>query len=147
MTHATYRRPESVLVVVHDARGRVLLLHRRDLRFWQSVTGSCAWSEDDPRQTACRELAEETGLVVAPSRLVDWRTAHRFAIVPPLARRFAPGTRYNTEHLYSLPLDAAPRITLSAEEHDAFAWRARDEAIAASWSWSNRLAIRRVLAG
>ncbi len=36
-----YKRPVSVLVVVHDPQGQVLLIERADQPgFWQSVTGS-----------------------------------------------------------------------------------------------------------
>ena len=38
---ADFRRPESVLVVVHAADGQVLILRRsQPFDFWQSVTGS-----------------------------------------------------------------------------------------------------------
>ena len=38
-----FKRPESVLVVVHAAAGRVLMLERTSPpRFWQSVTGAGA---------------------------------------------------------------------------------------------------------
>ncbi|MGD8932832.1 MAG: NUDIX domain-containing protein, partial [Chromatiales bacterium] len=50
----TYKRPESVLVVVYTAGGEVLLLRRtRPRDFWQSVTGSLHWGES-PRQAARR---------------------------------------------------------------------------------------------
>jgi len=56
-----YKRPESVLVVIHTPRGEVLLLRRRQpADFWQSVTGSLEWGESTA-QAARRELAEETG--------------------------------------------------------------------------------------
>ena len=41
-----YKRPESVLVVVHSSDGMILLLKRADIEdFWQSVTGSLDWGE------------------------------------------------------------------------------------------------------
>ncbi len=146
MSRATSRRPESVLVVVHDGRGRVLLMRRVDLGFWQSVTGSLQWDENDPREAACRELAEETGIRARPADLEDWRVEHRFAIAPALAWRFAPGVTHNTEHLYSLMLDHTGQVRLNPSEHDEFGWFEASAALEKAWSWSNRLGIRRVLA-
>jgi dATP pyrophosphohydrolase len=41
-----YKRPESVLVVIHTATGEVLVLRRcQPPDFWQSVTGSLRWEE------------------------------------------------------------------------------------------------------
>lgn len=140
------RRPESVLVVVHDADGRCLLMQRADLGFWQSVTGSLEWAERDPRVAACRELAEETGIEASPADLLDWRTAHRFVIAAPLASRFAPGVTHNTERLYSLAVEPGAAVRLNPAEHGAFGWFETGEALEMAWSWSNRLGIRRVLA-
>lgn len=140
------RRPESVLVVVHDTDGRCLLMKRADLGFWQSITGSLEWAEGDPRTTACRELVEETGIEASPADLVDWRTAHRFVIAAPLAPRFAAGVTHNTEHLYSLAVEPGTPVRLNPAEHGAFGWFGTASALEKAWSWSNRLGIRRVLA-
>ena len=71
-----YKRPFSVLVVVHTRSGEVLLLRRRDPPdFWQSVTGSLREGES-PAEAAARELAEETG--IAHAGLVDCGITHRF---------------------------------------------------------------------
>src|SRR5205814_7957128 len=57
---AYFRRPESVLVVVHTPKLDCLLLERADPRgFWQSVTGTLGWSET-PAECAAREIDEET---------------------------------------------------------------------------------------
>ncbi|MDE2090244.1 MAG: NUDIX domain-containing protein, partial [Gammaproteobacteria bacterium] len=45
-TRVRYKRPVSVLVVVHTRAGEVLLLERRvPPGYWQSVTGSLRWNE------------------------------------------------------------------------------------------------------
>ncbi len=60
MPAPAWKRPESVLVVVHTA-DQVLLLERvRPAGFWQSVTGSLEAGET-ASQAAIRELGEETG--------------------------------------------------------------------------------------
>ena len=57
-----YKTPVSVLVVIYTPDLQVLLLERADHPgYWQSVTGSCDPGES-LRQTAVREVAEETGL-------------------------------------------------------------------------------------
>ena len=52
------KKPVSVLVLLHDGAGHVLLLERADREgFWQSVTGSLEDGEA-PVQAALREVAE-----------------------------------------------------------------------------------------
>lgn len=58
--------PESVLVVIHTAELQVLLMERADRPgFWQSVTGSKDTLNEALVETAAREVAEETGIVIA----------------------------------------------------------------------------------
>ena len=76
-----YRRPESVLLVVHTPQRQTLLLKRTPPRsFWQSVTGSMNWSGETPVQTALRELREETGIKVGEDDIHDWQRKFRFLI-------------------------------------------------------------------
>ena len=57
--------PESVLVVIHTAELEVLLIERADKPgYWQSVTGSKDRIDEPCMETAVREVAEETGIVV-----------------------------------------------------------------------------------
>ena len=72
MADTKFKRPESVLVVVYTRTGKVLLLRRADHpEFWQSVTGSMEWGDEQPAETAVRELREETGITAAPAALTD----------------------------------------------------------------------------
>ena len=58
----SYKRPISVLVVIHTQDGQVLLIERaQQPGFWQSVTGSQDEGDADLLQTALREVHEETG--------------------------------------------------------------------------------------
>ena len=59
-----FKRPVSVLVVIHTSEPNVLLLERAlHPGYWQSVTGS---QEDGESliETAVREVREETGVVI-----------------------------------------------------------------------------------
>lgn len=139
-----FKRPESVLVVVYTATGKVLLMRRKDKPgFWQSVTGSMRWDEHSPEITAQRELKEETGLSGA-NGLHDWGKTYRFNIPPHWAQRYAPGTRENVEHFFSLELPDEAAITLNPDEHVEFAWFPFDEALVRVTSWTNREAIQLV---
>jgi len=67
----SYKKPVSVLVVIHTPSLDVLLLERaRHPGFWQSVTGS---QEDDEAllETARREVREETGIDAASDEFID----------------------------------------------------------------------------
>lgn len=145
--HSAYKRPESVLVVVYTRAGKVLLLKRADgPDYWQSVTGSMHWGDEQPLATALRELREETGITISPQALHDWRRSNRFVIFPEWRHKYAPGTRENTEHIFSLELPDEVAVTLTPAEHTAYRWLPFAEAAACVFSWTNREAIE-TLAG
>jgi len=127
--------------VIHTPALDVLLLERADRPgFWQSVTGS-----QDPgetlRETAIREVAEETGLDARRYDLAEWNLLNVYEIYPVWRHRYAPGVTHNTEHVFGLrvpeplPIRVAPREHLAAEW---VPWRAAAERV---FSWSNRKAI------
>ncbi len=135
-----WKRPESVLVLVHTAAGEVLLLRRVQPAgdWWQSVTGSLEWDEAEPLTAARRELLEETGLALEP---VPTGIVNRFAIMPPWRHRYAPGVEINVEHVFALAVPARVPVRLQPDEHDAFVWMARDAAAERVFSATNRAAI------
>ena len=140
------KRPESVLVVVYTRTGKVLLLRRADHPdFWQSVTGSMEWGDEQPAETAARELCEETGIVVAPAALTDWKLQNRYEIFPQWRYKYAPGICDNTEHFFSLELVEEPAVTLSPQEHSEYAWVPFAEAVERVFSWTNRDALLRIM--
>ncbi|WP_052761281.1 dihydroneopterin triphosphate diphosphatase [Sedimenticola thiotaurini] len=142
----TYKRPESVLVVIYTDRGEVLMLNRTQPRgFWQSVTGSLKWNES-PRQAAERELFEETGLH-HQGRLRDARHTERFPILPAWRARFAPSAHYNREHLFYFRLPSRRLIRLNPREHAEMRWLPAAQAACKATSWTNRNAILRLLSG
>jgi len=138
----TYKRPESVLVVIFTQGGDFLLLRRTWPRnFWQSVTGSLAQGEA-PHAAAIREVAEETG-ISAPAALIDLRLSQRFAIPPQWRRtRYAPGVHYNREHWLALPLAHRRQVRLNPREHLDYIWVPAARAASLTGSWTNRLAIQ-----
>ena len=136
--------PISVLVVIHTPDLQVLLLERADHPgYWQSVTGSCEPGET-PRQTAIREVFEETGLDAEAFRLTDWRLQYEFEIYAEWRHRYAPGVTTNAEQVFSLELPAPLPVTLAPREHLNFVWLPRDVAAKKVFSWSNAAAIEKL---
>lgn len=134
----TVRQPESVLVVVHTADRRVLLMERRNSPgFWQSVTGSLERGETLP-EAARREFAEETGL---SGELTDLGRSREFGVLPAFRHRFPPGVTRNLEHAFALELPHARRIRINAAEHRGYRCLPWRKAAALTASWTNREAI------
>lgn len=133
--------PVSTLVVVHTPALEVLLIERADRPgYWQSVTGSQDPGETLP-ETAAREVGEETGIVVRPGDLVDWQVTNRYEIYPIWRHRYAPGVTHNTEHVFSLCVEAGTAVRLAPEEHLAWRWLPHEAAAREVFSWTNRQAI------
>ncbi len=140
MLQKSYKRPESVLVVVYTLAGEVLMLRRTLPRgFWQSVTGSLEWGES-PRHAAARELYEETGLR-AGNALVDCAQSSRFPIVRAWRARYAPYVHFNLEHRFQLQLPSRRLIRLNPDEHREYRWLPQPRAARLATSWTNRGAI------
>lgn len=115
--------PVSVLVVIHDPQGRVLLIERADhAGFWQSVTGSVEPEDDSLLHTAAREVGEETGIAAQPQDIRDWGLSNVYEIYPAWRHRYAPGVTRNTEHVMSLCVAPGTPVRLSPREHTAWRW-------------------------
>ena len=146
MNRPAYKRPESVLVVLHDGQSRALMLERvSPPGFWQSVTGSLEEGET-PFATALREVAEETSILLAPEELKDWHTQNEYEIYEHWRHRYAPGVTRNTEHVFSARIPAASPVRLSEHEHRAYRWLPLAEAAHLAFSPSNREALLRLAA-
>lgn len=136
----SYKRPESVLVLVHSVAGEVLLLRRvAPDDWWQSVTGSLHEGET-ALHAALRELREETGLF-GDDGLEDSGQVNRFEIIAPWRAKYSPSVTHNTEFVFRLALPAICDITLSAREHSEFAWLPRAAALERATSATDRAAI------
>ena len=136
-----FKIPVSALVVIHTPALEVLLLERADHPgFWQSVTGSQHEGET-LRETAIREVGEETGIDAASHRLEEWNLRNVYEIYPVWRHRYAPGVTHNTEHVFGLRIPAPVPVTLAPREHLSAEWVPWREAAERVFSWSNRGAI------
>ena len=147
MTMATYKIPQSVLVVIHTPARNVLLIERADAPgFWQSVTGSRDSTDESVLETAVREVAEETGIDCSPGTplhpgLRDWGLSNVYEIYPQWRHRYAPRVTHNTEHVLGLCVPEGTAVTLNPREHTAMRWLPWREAADACFSPSNAEAI------
>jgi dATP pyrophosphohydrolase len=138
---ADFKIPVSTLVVIHTAALEVLLLERADRPgFWQSVTGSQHEGES-LRDTAMREVEEETGIDARAYPLTGWNLQNVYEIYPVWRHRYAPGVTRNTEHVFGLEVPGRVPVRLAPREHLASQWLPWQEAAERCFSWSNRRAI------
>lgn len=136
-----FKQPVSVLVVIYTPALDVLLLERSaHPGFWQSVTGSMHEGET-LRETAIREVGEETGLDATRYALSDWGVENVYEIYPVWRHRYAPGVTHNTEHVFGLAVPGPVPVRLAPREHLDSAWLPWNEAAGKVFSWSNRRAI------
>ncbi len=139
-----FKTPVSALVLIHTANLQVLIMERADKAgFWQSVTGSLEAGET-PRQTAIREVLEETGLDATQYDLQDWQASNTYEIYPHWRYRYAPGITTNVEHLFALELPKEIAITLAPDEHVQYEWVDWREAAKRVFSWTNVDALKRL---
>jgi len=136
-----YKQPISALVIIYTPALDVLLLERADYPdAWQSVTGSRD-NEETLRETAIREVEEETGLDAMLYILTDWQIQNVYDIYHKWVHRYPPGTTHNTEHVFGLQLPQQLPVRLSPREHLSYQWLPWNEAADKVFSPSNRAAI------
>ncbi len=139
--------PESVLIVIYTDALEVLLIERADQPgFWQSVTGSKDRIDEPLTETAVREVAEETGIIVGSpevplAHLHDWNLRNVYEIYPVWRHRYAPGVTHNTEHVFGLRVPRGTPVTLAPREHLSYQWLPWREAADRCFSPSNAEAI------
>lgn len=139
--------PQSVLVVIHTPALDVLLIERADKPgYWQSVTGSKDSLDEAWADTAQREVAEETGILIGSeavpmSALCDWGVENLYEIYPVWRHRYAPGVTHNTERVFGLTVPHGTPVVLAPREHTQAVWRPWREAADRCFSPSNAEAI------
>jgi dATP pyrophosphohydrolase len=137
--------PISVLVVIYKSNREVLLIERADrVNFWQSVTGSIDFLDEDLSAAAAREVFEETGIDVQSlpaGSLRDLQYRIEYEIYPQWRHRYPPGVTINTEHWFSLLVPNEVPVRLSPREHIAYQWLPHTEAAKKCFSPSNGAAI------
>ena len=130
-----------MLVVIYTANLDVLLLERSDHPgYWQSVTGSCEAGEA-LRDTAIREVREETGLDARQYTLTDWQLQNVYEIYPLWRYRYPPDVTHNTEHVFGMQLPQPVAVQLDLREHLNFQWLPWQDAAEKVFSPSNHAAI------
>lgn len=131
--------------MIYKSNGEVLLIERADkAHFWQSVTGSVDFLEEDLSAAAAREVLEETGIDVQAlpaGSLQDMHHQIEYEIYPQWRHRYAPGVTKNTEHWFSLLVPNGVSVTLAPREHVAYQWLPNAEAANTCFSPSNGEAI------
>ena len=137
--------PISVLVVIYQTNGQVLLIERADkANFWQSVTGSLDADDEDLALAAAREVQEETGIDVLslPADALKNMQRHiEYEIYPQWRHRYAPGVVKNTEHWFALQVPEDTQVILAPREHVAYQWLPYAQAAQKCFSPSNGEAI------
>lgn len=72
----------SVMMIVSDDRGRILLVRNADFDSWTPPGGSIEPNES-PKDAAVREMREETGLLVEPVRIIGVYGGPEYRFVYP----------------------------------------------------------------
>ena len=143
----SFKIPVSVLVVIYTQDHRVLLLERADHPgWWQSVTGSQE-ADETLRDTAIREVREETGLDASVFKLSDWGYSNRYEIFDCYRHRYPPDATHNTEHVFGLEVTSALPVKLSPSEHLGCQWLPATAAAEKCFSPSNAEALRKLAEG
>ena len=140
----SFKKPISSLVLIYTEDFKVLLMERADKKaFWQSVTGSLERNET-PKETAAREVFEETGINTNQYTLEDWHLSHVYEIYAHWRFRYAPDITHNTEHIFGLKLPSIIPIQLSEHEHVRYLWVDWRDAMDKVFSWTNVEAIKKL---
>jgi len=128
-------------VIIYTLALEVLVLDRADYPgYWQSVTGSRD-GDELLRETAIREVREETGLDATHYPLTDWQLQNTYEIYPKWRHRYPPGTTHNVEHVFGMELPEQTAVQLAPREHLRYRWLPWQEAADTVFSPSNRAAI------
>jgi len=120
-------RVTSCGLVILNEEGEVLLCHATETRHWDIPKGHSDPGES-PRDAALRETEEETGLVLAPTRLLDlgWFDYRRDKVLYLFATRLSRA-QADLSRCVCRSLFPRPRDGQLIPEMDAFRWVAPTE--------------------
>lgn len=124
----------AVAVMIRDEAGRLLLVRDRATGEWQTVGGGMDPNEA-PADAAVREAFEETGLLVAPTRIIGVYGGPDFCLTYP-----------NQDVVSYVGVAFAARVIGGGErpdrdEVDRLAWYRREEALALPTARHTRILI------
>jgi 8-oxo-dGTP pyrophosphatase MutT (NUDIX family) len=106
--------------LVNAASTHVLLTHHRKLNRWLQLGGHSD-GDHDPLRVACREAAEESGLIVEPVSVVLFDLD-----IHPIPARRADPAHLHFDARFALRVDGSERFRASDESH-ALRWVAIDD--------------------
>lgn len=144
-----YKIPISVLVIIYNNFGNILLLKRADspknLDLWQSVTGSKENSDANLVVTACREIYEETKFFATEHQIENLNLITNFEILPYWKHKYAPNITHNQETAFAFCTDFNQQNPILAQnEHTEFVWLPYKIAAEKCFSPSNKQAILKI---
>ena len=143
MKNKRYKNPNSILLIIFTKKFKVLLLRKNSTKeLWQSVTGSMELDEN-PYETALRELKEETGINKQRSDLIFDNKSHKFMIYSEWIDRYKESIYSNKEYIFGLKLNSVVSVKLSSE-HSNYKWVDLNEAIYLVFSWTNKAALKSI---
>jgi ADP-ribose pyrophosphatase YjhB (NUDIX family) len=120
----TPRHSVSVAAVVTDEQDRVLVIRRRDNGAWQ-LPGGVLELEETLEEGVCREVREETGLLVETVRLTGVYKNMKLGVVALVFRaRLVGGVPQTTEE--STAVEWWPAARVADEMNETFAARILD---------------------
>ena len=99
--------------------------------------------DENPYETALRELEEETGISKQSSDLIFYNKSHKFMIYSEWIDRYKESTYSNKEYIFSLKLNDIVSVRLS-REHSNYEWVDLNEAMYKVFSWTNKAALKTI---
>jgi len=163
LNKSPYKIPISILVVIFNTKHEILLLKRvNSFNFWQSVTGSIDFEDEELDIAAKREILEETGIVLNDNKVINTcieslklnelslytlynlNYSTEYEIFPQFRYRYEEDIHINQEHWFMLKVEENYPININAQEHTKYQWLTWQEAIKQCFSPSNAIAIQNI---
>jgi len=128
----------AVFVVAYSRKNKKLeyILLKRKLHWkgWEFPKGKIEEGEKD-KETALRELKEETGLKIFKKTLKDSKIRGRYLYSKALKDR--PNYKGQSFHLFSVEVKKSNKIKFDEKEHNGFLWLDFEKAVK-KLTWPNQ---------